>query len=130
MSERPEHVAGFVIIIMILGILIIVGGIIALILAAPTLMNLQEGFSPIIGIVGIIVGAIYLMLGFGLWMLKNWARILTIILAILTIIGSILGLFIFPIGTVAGVIGLFLSIIIIVYLTREDVSAYFKTLKI
>jgi uncharacterized membrane protein (DUF2068 family) len=47
-------------------------------------------------IIGIIIGGyflgviVYLILGAGLWKLKRWARIITIILAILSIIASLL----------------------------------------
>ncbi len=55
---------------------------------------------------------IYFGIGYGLLKGKGWARIIAIILAIL-------GLINFPIGTIV-------SIIILVYLFKDDVKAYFK----
>ncbi len=59
-----------------------------------------------------VIGALYFLTAWGLWTGQNWARIIAIILAIL-------GLLNFPIGTV-------ISIIILIYLFKSDVKAYFK----
>jgi hypothetical protein len=62
-------------------------------------------------VVFIIVALFYFIVGFGLLKGKNWARIIAIILAIF-------GLFNIPIGTI-------ISIIILIYLFKADVKAYF-----
>jgi hypothetical protein len=49
----------------------------------------------------LIVAAFYVLVGFGLWTRRPWARIAVIIM-------SILDLFSFPVGTIIGVIGIWL----------------------
>ncbi len=74
--------------------------------------------------VGILfLGLIYLLLSWGLWSGKNWARIIWIIFSILGLLGAL--------GSIAGgapVFGIFslvIDVLIIYYLTRPHVSAYF-----
>jgi hypothetical protein len=70
-------------------------------------------FSVTCGVIFILLsGVLSVLAGWGLLMLKEWARWLGIIL-------SIFSLFAFPIGTVIGVL-------IIWYLLREDVREVFK----
>ncbi len=59
-----------------------------------------------------IIALFYFIVGFGLLKGQNWARVVAIILAIL-------GLVNFPIGTI-------ISIIILIYLFKADVKAYFQ----
>jgi len=58
-----------------------------------------------------IIALLYFLIAFGLLAGKGWARIIAIIFAII-------GLFNIPIGTI-------ISIIILIYLFRSDVKAYF-----
>jgi hypothetical protein len=58
-----------------------------------------------------IIALLHFLVGFGLLKGQGWARIVAIILAIL-------GLINFPIGTI-------ISIIILIYLFKPDVKAYF-----
>lgn len=60
----------------------------------------------------IIIAVFYFLVAFGLFAGRGWARLIAIILAIL-------GLLNFPIGTI-------ISIIILIYLFRADVKAYFN----
>ena len=71
--------------------------------AAPVLAGLGGLF--------ILIGLVELLLAWGLYTGKNWARIVAIIFAIL-------GLLAIPIGTI-------ISIIILYYLTRPHVKAFF-----
>lgn len=130
MSERPTGVAVLAILIMILGILGIVGGIIMAFFLATGFSLFGGGAVYVIpGIIVAAVSVIYLIAGIGLWMVKSWGRILTIILAILLIIGSVIDIIagiVVILYLIPGVIGLVLGILIVWYLTREEVSAYFS----
>lgn len=78
----------------------------------------------VVSVVVLIVGLIYLLLSWGLWSGKNWARIIWIIFSALGALGA-LG----TIGSgayVAGIISLIIDALIIYYLTRPHVAAYFK----
>ena len=71
----------------------------------------------------LIAGLIYLLLSWGLWSGKNWARIIWIIFSVLGALGAL--------GTIAagayiaGIIDLVINGLIIYYLTRPHVAAYF-----
>lgn len=119
MSERPTGVTILAILMILYGILIIVGGFLIGI----------AGASPFIGIsvyifIYVIWGILYIIGGLGLLSLQDWARILAIIINVLGLIGGII-LTITIIGAIIGLPMLIISIIIIWYLTREDVAAYF-----
>lgn len=111
--ERPTGVT-------ILAVLYAIQGI--MYLAVPALLSAIFGaFMALPGFLeaGIICWTIFgiialicFVIAYGLWIGKNWARILAIIFAIL-------GLFNFPIGTI-------ISIIILIYLFKDDVKMYFK----
>lgn len=84
-----------------------------------------------LGVFLFISAAIGVLLGWGLWKLKNWARIVTIVLAVLGVVGALLGLataFIHFSMFVLLVIAIRLAIcgLIIWYLLRPDVSAAFQ----
>ena len=63
--------------------------------------GLFSGLGIVIGIFLLIVAVLYVIAGFGLWGHKNWARILALIL-------SVLSLFSFPFGTIIGALGIWL----------------------
>lgn len=133
---RPTGVA-------ILGILGFIGSIITILIGIGGLIlsaflnNILSAFgaSSLVGAVAglvvavlsvgvLIAGLIYLLLSWGLWSGKNWARIIWIIFSILGVLGA-LGTIAGP-AYVAGVIDLIINVIIIYYLTRPHVTAYFK----
>lgn len=84
------------------------------------------GASPFAGIglavtaIAAIIGLLYLLIAWGLWTGKGWAWLVMMIFAILGLIGSIIGLIAF-----VGVIPLIINIIILYYLTRPHVKAFF-----
>ena len=59
-----------------------------------------------------IIALLYFVIAFGLWKGMGWARMVAIIFAIIGLLG-------FPIGTI-------ISIVILVYLFKDDVKAYFE----
>lgn len=66
-----------------------------------------------VGVIMFILTIIYIVVGWGLWTLKSWARLAAIILAIISLIS-------FPIGTILG-------IIILWYLFKPEIKAAFQT---
>jgi hypothetical protein len=83
------------------------------------------------GVVCLIIGAIDFLLGWGLWKLKNWARIITLILMAIGVVFGLIGL----VGTLLhfNLFSLILTLIylavyclIIWYLLRADVRAAFQ----
>jgi hypothetical protein len=94
------------------------GGVVAFIMGALTVFCF-------------IGAAIFLLLGFGLWKLKNWARIITIIFEVIGVLFSLLGLIgIFAHFSIGSLIWTLFWIaiycLIIWYLLKPDVKAAFK----
>ena len=143
---RPVGVTILAICDFLLAVLCILGGIGSLtgagFIAAALHQNAQApGAEAAGGVVAVIMGAltifcfifaaIYLLLGFGLWKLKNWARILTIVVEVLWLLLFLLGL----LGQLAhfNIFSLIWSLfwiaiccLIIWYLLKADVKAAFK----
>jgi len=55
-------------------------------------MALLMGLGAVGGVIILIFGAIAVLVGVGLWKLRNWARILTIVLTALSLLFAVLGL--------------------------------------
>jgi hypothetical protein len=85
--------------------------------------NLLRGLLPAIGTVLIVIALLDLVLAYGLWSGRGWAWILSLILAALGILFSLISL-VFR-GGVGGAITLIIDAIIIYYLTRPNVKAFF-----
>jgi len=138
---RPVGVTILAILYFLFGLLCILGGIGLLAGGGfmASIINQQggqgAGFLAGLGAalgVGYLVGAlIELLLGWGLWKLKNWARIITLIFMVIGAVFSVIGL----VGTLAhfNVISLVFTLIflaiyalIIWYLLRADVRAAFQ----
>lgn len=78
------------------------------------------GIGLIIAGISAIIGLIYLLLAWGLWTGQGWAWTITLILTILSLIGSIIALI-----AVVGIVPLIINIILLYYLTRQHVKAFF-----
>ena len=72
--------------------------------------------SRFVGAVLIIFGLVSLLLAWGLWTGKGWARMTALVFAILSIIVSLISFHL---------IGLVIDVIIIYYLTRPNVKQFF-----
>jgi uncharacterized membrane protein HdeD (DUF308 family) len=99
----------------IIAILTIIGGIIFL---ASGLVLLIVG----IGIVLLALGIAYLVMAYGLWKGKGWAWTITLILSV---IGIILGIVSIAVGNIGAIIGIIISGVVIYYLYRPNVKAFF-----
>lgn len=118
--ERPERPLG----VTILAILLLIEAILALLsglflmavgtvmLPIPLLGLAIVGFSTF----GMIFGVIGLFLVYGLWTGRSWGWWLTLIIAVLIAALSLIGW---------NLIVLIMAIIVIIYLTRPHVRAYF-----
>jgi uncharacterized membrane protein HdeD (DUF308 family) len=99
----------------IIAILTIIGGIIFL---ASGLVLLIVG----IGIVLLALGIAYLVMAYGLWKGKGWAWTITLILSV---IGIILGIVSIAAGNIGAIIGIIINGVVIYYLYRPNVKAFF-----
>jgi hypothetical protein len=122
---RPAGVA-------LLSILEVLSGIVWVVLAAILLGFFQGFYEPhiwplplVINTVAFFLGIVYLVLGFvsfilayGFWYGIGWAWLVGIILEVM---GLILNLIEFP----SGLLGLFINILVLYYLTRPHVKRYF-----
>lgn len=120
-----------------LGILMFLGGGLGAIAGARA-SDGSGGFGALIGALGAAAGVVFLIcgvigffLGWGLWKLKNWARIVTIILTALNIAFSLFGLVgvvthFNVISFVFTLVFLALYALIIWYLLTADVKAAFQ----
>lgn len=131
--ERPFGVALLSILAMIQAILGFVVAALAGIIFAwlETIMvegdaygPLEPGFFTALGTVVAVVCAlfaiIYLLMAWGLWTGQGWAWTVTLIFTILSLIGSVISLI-----AIVGIVPLVINILILYYLTRPHVKAFF-----
>jgi uncharacterized membrane protein (DUF2068 family) len=76
-----------------------------------------------LGFGALIVALVYIVVGFGLWQLKNWARALTLILVIIWRLFGLVGLLRHP--TAGHMIRVLVDVAILVYLMLPDVKRLF-----
>jgi len=81
-----------------------------------------HGVVSLIGVVVVVIGLIYLGLAWGLWTGKGWAWVLSLILAALGIVVSLISL---VRGRFLTIVVLILDAIILYYLFRPNVRAFF-----
>lgn len=84
------------------------------------LTGLFAAIAMIISVVAVIFGLIYLFLAWGLWSGKSWAWTITLILTILSLLGSLI-----TVGSGVGIVSLIINALILYYLTRPHVKAFF-----
>jgi uncharacterized membrane protein (DUF2068 family) len=99
----------------ILAILTIIGGI-ALLSIGAALVVIG------IGVALIVLGIAYFVMAYGLWKGKRWAWTITLILSV---IGIILGIASIATGNVGAIIHIIINAVVIYYLYRPNVKAYF-----
>ena len=127
---KPQRPTG----ITILAVLDILGGILALLLGAllaaaggsGVLSSVGYGnLSGLVSIAGgflVVVGALAILVGWGMWSGKGWAWVAALILAALGVIGGLGSL---VVGRFSGVVSLIIDVLILWYLFRPHVKAYF-----
>jgi hypothetical protein len=57
----------------------------------PVALGLLVGIDRLLGVLLVVVGVIALVIGVGLWRLRNWARLIMMTLLILQFLGSAIG---------------------------------------
>jgi len=130
---RPLGVTIVAILMIIGGIILIVGGVLGLFagiaFSALDLSGIGAVVTAIlaVSIIVIALGIVSLFVSWGLIKGKSWAWIITIILAIITVITSIVGI---ATGNVIQIIHLIVYGVIIYYMYRPDVRSYFGKVKI
>jgi hypothetical protein len=86
--------------------------------------NLISRLGKTLGIGALVVALVYMVVGFGLWTLKNWARVLTLILVTIWLLFGLLGLLRDP--TAWHLIWTLVDVAILVYLMLPDVKRLFS----
>lgn len=114
--NRPIGITIIAILMIISGILFIIGGIGLTALGVISLAFLAGGIG------SIILGIASLVVAWGLLKGAGWAWIITLIITIISIIVNIASL---AGGNTANIIGIIINGIIIYYLYRPNVKAYF-----
>ena len=99
----------------IIAILTILGGVGLL---ASGIATLVVG----IGAGLIILGIAYFVVAYGLWKGKGWAWIITLILSVIGVISGIASI---AFGNVGGIFNIIISAVILYYLYRPNVKAFF-----
>lgn len=121
-NVRPTGVTILSILFALESLLFIIGGIGALGIGA-LLGPIGAGLGIIVGGFLILLGLIGLFVAWGLWTGRGWARTIAIILAILGLLLTALG----AIGLEPmSIIGLLINIVILWYLFRPHVKAYYS----
>lgn len=118
-EERP-------ILITIISILMLVTGVLNLFIGGVSLLQLDIFIMFFIGIFYIGVGIAQIFLGWGLWLLKEWARKLTIFLFFIILLQSIVSIIFLK--NYLNVFN-FIYLILIYYLNRDDVKEVFQITK-
>jgi hypothetical protein len=134
-SNRPTGVTIIAILNIIGGIIMLFGGIALVAVGSLIPSVLEQGAemsnlpASAIGAVGIVGGGIIIALGifsfvvaYGLLKGKGWAWTLTVILAIISIAGNAISI---ATGNPGGIVSIIISGVIIYYVYRPYVKAYF-----
>ena len=124
-KSRPDGITLLSILFWILAIFAIIGGllmvgakdaIIDMMKNQPdisqSIIDFMESLVIVIGAIALIIGILYIITGLGLWTMKPWARIIAIILAIISLLS-------FPIGTIIGILVLW-------YLFKPEIKEAFQ----
>lgn len=91
----------------------------ATVFTSGTIIAFGSAFLVVIGLVLFIVAVLGFIMTWGLWSGKTWARTITMILAI---IGIVTGIFSLP----GNIISILIDIVILYYLTRPRIRAYYQ----
>ncbi len=127
-STRPPGITLLAVLHVLQAIFFFLSGIVLIALGAfirrglfglPRFLN---GAVSLIGVVVVVIGLLYLGLAWGLWTGKGWAWILSLVLAGLGLIVSLISLVRGGFGTI---VVLILDAIILYYLFRPNVRTFF-----
>ncbi|MFX1482372.1 MAG: hypothetical protein ACFFCP_04200 [Promethearchaeota archaeon] len=114
MSGKPTGVVILAILQLISALMVIYGAVVVLMVTAI--------FGALISVILLIIGIIGLILFYGLWTLKSWAWIWTLLANLLTLVLGLLG----DLGSITNWISIAISAIIVIYMLMPSTRAYFK----
>ncbi len=137
--ERPTGVTVLAVLCFIGGAFAVLGGLAMFFAGAlgmagmasrPGMGMMMAGMGAFVGVFLLILAALYVIVGVGLWKLLNWGRILALVLVGIGAVFAILGLFSALIhfrifAVVWQIIVVAIDLLIIWYLTRSDVKQAF-----
>lgn len=125
-GRRPAGITLLAIIAAFEGIILLFSGMLAIEAGGLISQNLELSLpSEVINLAGwiaLLLGVISLLVAYTFWFGKSWGWILGVILSAIWIIGSIADLLLSPFS----IFWLILNAIVLFYLTRSHVRAYFK----
>jgi hypothetical protein len=107
----------------ILGIGHLSGRLVAAVASDTSIENLVVRLGKVLGICALLVAVVYVIVGFGLWALKNWARVLTLIFVALWFLVGLIGLLRHP--TPWHMVRSVVEVAILVYLMLPNVKRLF-----
>jgi uncharacterized membrane protein (DUF2068 family) len=110
--SSPERPLG----VTILAILAAVQGILAIILG---LMVLFTPFA-FVGISALIAGAINLYLAWGLWTLKRWAFVLTVVFMVIDLVFAVISLFSRSVTVWQAILSMIIPAVILIYFLADS----------
>jgi len=141
MQQRPTGITVLAIVLIVGGVTLVAGGIGILSIPLPVvdpLTQLVVNSSIVVGLVLVLLGAAEIAVGWGMWSLREWARITTIVLfaleAVLNLVGGvalIIGVKLggvsisFPGVGIALLLTALIQGVVIWYLSKPDVVSYF-----
>jgi hypothetical protein len=138
--QRPLGVSIIAVLVAIGGIFFVLGGIGLLVFAGfltnmamtggiPSNLPVTTGFvfaaSGAIAALLIIFGLIYILLSWGFWSGKGWAWTVGVIFLILGVILDLVSLSVAGVLGIGSLVGLLINVLILYYLFRPHVKAYF-----
>ena len=132
-GARPLGITLLAVLHVLQAIFFFLGGIALIVLGAAIRRSLfglprfLSGAVSLIGVVVVVIGLLYLGLAWGLWTGKGWAWILSLVLTTLGLIVSLISL---VRGHFGPIVVLILDAIILYYLFRPNVRAFFGEQKI
>jgi uncharacterized membrane protein (DUF2068 family) len=87
--------------------------------------NLLSGLGKALGFGALAIALVYVIVGAGMWLLKNWARMATLVFAILWLLSSLLGVVRYP--TLWHIVRVGVNVAILAYLLLPQVKRVFET---
>ena len=126
---RPTGVTIIAILNALGGVLCLLAGL--MFLAMPGMLpagmyGMSGMLGMVIGVMGIVMvvcGVLSLVIAYGLWTLKNWARLLVIVFSALGIASNLVSI---AGGMMHAVVGIAINAVVIWYMMRDDVKAVFE----
>ncbi|MFW9967205.1 MAG: hypothetical protein ACFFEA_08620 [Candidatus Thorarchaeota archaeon] len=119
MSERPQGIIIGALLVLIFALYNLGYGVWTLMQAGGDILSLI--FGSLAAMISLIVGIVALILFIGLWGMKKWAWLWTVIIALLAILGGATNL-----GDIMSIISLILGVVVLIYMFMPAVRNNLK----